>query len=395
MKRSLIVLSLLSLLSLTTLNCFAQKENTFQVNKEQKLDRQRLPLVADGPIKNVIFIIGDGTGLVQLTSGQYHLVGEDGLLHVQTMPVTGIVKTHAASNLITDSAAGATAFSCGIKTDNGKIAQLPDERNCRTILELAERSGLSTGLVSTSGVTHATPASYAAHVPSRRMEAMIAAQYLSSGADVILGGGLEYFIPSNEKGSSRDDNRDLVSEFEGLGYAFVQDLGELNATNSEKILGLFSDSGMPSENRTPTLAEMTSKAIEALSKNDEGFFLMVEGSQIDWGGHGNDTPYVLREVADFDAAIAEALDFAQHDGETLVIVTADHETGGMTLNGYNRDTHEVEIAWTTGSHTGVPIPVMAYGPHAIEFTGWLDNTEVGKKTARLLGLGELPIIIQE
>lgn len=392
MKRSLVVLVFISF---TTLNCFAQKENTFQVNKEQQVDRQRLPLVADGPIKNVIFIIGDGTGLVQLTSGQYHLVGEDGLLHVQTMPVTGIVKTHAASNLITDSAAGATAYSCGIKTDNGKIAQLPDERNCRTILELAERKGLSTGLVSTSGVTHATPASYASHVPSRRMEAMIAAQYLSSGTDVILGGGLEYFIPSNEKGSSREDNRDLISEFEGLGYTFVENKEELHAVNSEKILGLFSDSGMPSENRTPTLAEMTSKAIDALSKNEEGFFLMVEGSQIDWGGHGNDTPYVLREVADFDAAIAKALEFAQNDGETLVIVTADHETGGMTLNGYNRDSHEVDISWTTTSHTGVPIPLMAYGPHAVEFTGWLDNTEVGQKTARLLGLGELPIIIEE
>lgn len=392
MKRSLIIFALISI---TTLNCFAQKENTFAVKQNLELNRERLPLVEDGPIKNVIFIIGDGTGLVQLTSGQYHLVGENELLHVQTMPVTGIMQTHAASNLITDSAAGATAFSCGIKTDNGKIAQLPDERNCKTILELAEQKGLSTGLVSTSGVTHATPASYAAHVPSRRMEAMIAAQYLSSGTDVILGGGLEYFIPSNEKGSSREDNRNLVSEFGGLGYTFVENVEELNATDSEKILGLFSESGMPSENRTPTLAEMTSKAIDVLSKNDEGFFLMIEGSQIDWGGHGNDTPYVLREVADFDAAIAEALDFAQEDGETLVIVTADHETGGMTLNGYNRDNHEVEIAWTTGSHTGVPVPIMAYGPHAIQFTGWLDNTEVGIKTAALLGVGDLPIIIQE
>ncbi|MFV1884844.1 MAG: alkaline phosphatase [Balneola sp.] len=384
-----------SLLFLFTNNCIAQESNVVEVAPKPTVVNEKLPIVADGPIKNVIFIIGDGTGLVQLTSGQYALVGAEGLLHLQTMPVTGIVKTYSANGLITDSAAGATAYSCGVKTDNGKIAQLPDERHCKTVLELAEEKGLSTGIVATSTITHASPASYAAHVRSRGMQAEIAVDYLDSGLEVILGGGKEFFIPSSQDGSRREDDRNVIEDFENSGYEFVESVTDLKSSDSDKILGLFSLAGIPSEERTPTLAEMSSKAIEVLSQNEKGFFLMIEGSQIDWGGHENDVPYVLREVEDFDAAVKAALDFAKEDGETLVVLTADHETGGMTINSHYDRKDEVEIAWTTTGHTGVPVPLMAYGPHAIEFTGWLENTEVGQKVARLLGVGTLPQIIEE
>ncbi|MBO6524422.1 MAG: alkaline phosphatase [Balneolaceae bacterium] len=392
MKRSIYGTILLLILSV---NCTAQESNTIQVAVKPEVVNERLPLVEDRPIKNVIFIIGDGTGLVQLTSGQYKLVGAEGLLHLQTMPVTGIVKTYSSNGLITDSAAGATAYSCGVKTDNGKIAQLPDERECKTILELAEEKGLSTGIVSTSGVTHATPASYAAHVRARGMEEEIAVDYLEADMEVILGGGWEFFIPSGEEGSEREDNRNLINEFEEKGYEYVDSKMALESSESDKLLGLFSPGGMPSEDRTPTLAEMSSKAIEVLSQNEDGFFLMIEGSQIDWGGHGNDTEYVLREVKDFDAAIKRVLDFAVEDGETLVVLTADHETGGMAINSHYDRRDEVEIAWTTTGHTGVPVPLMAYGPHAIKFTGWQENTEVGIKVAELFGVGTLPQIIEE
>ncbi|GAB5408819.1 MAG: hypothetical protein BalsKO_11840 [Balneolaceae bacterium] len=383
-----------SILLLSTLNCKAQNADTIKVAPTPQSISERLPLVEDRPIKNVIFIIGDGTGLVQLTSGQYNLVGAEGLLHIQTMPVTGIVKTYSANSLITDSASGATAYSCGMKTDNGMIAQLPDGRNCKTILEMAEEKGLSTGLVSTSGVTHATPASYAAHVPSRGMQSEIAEHYLESGVEVILGGGTEYFTPSSESDSKREDNRNLINEFVEVGYEYVDTKSGLDASGDGKLLGLFSPSGMPSEDRIPTLAEMSDKAINTLSQNDAGFFLMIEGSQIDWGGHGNDTPYVLREVKDFDAAVEVALNFAKENGETLVVVTADHETGGMAINAPYGDLTRAEIAWTTGGHTGVPVPLMAYGPHAIEFTGWWENTEVGIKVAELLNVGSFPEIIE-
>ncbi len=392
MKASIFLSVILLALSV---NCTAQDSNTIQVAPKPEVVNERLPLVEDQAIKNVIFIIGDGTGLVQLTSGQYNLVGAEGLLHLQTMPVTGIVKTYSANGLITDSAAGATAYSCGVKTDNGKIAQLPDETDCKTILEMAEEKGLSTGIVSTSTVTHATPASYAAHVTSRGMQAEIAVDYLDSGAEVIMGGGKEFFISSSEDGSRREDSRNVIEDFEGSGYEYVESAAELKSSDSGKILGLFSLAGMPSEERTPTLAEMSSKAIDVLSQNEEGFFLMIEGSQIDWGGHENNVDYVLREVADFDAAVKVALDFAQENGETLVVLTADHETGGMTINSHYDRRDEVEIAWTTTGHTGVPVPLLAYGPHAIEFTGWQENTEVGIKVAELLGVGTLPHIIEE
>lgn len=371
------------------------EEEQVSVHTGDPIVPEKLPLIEDGPVKNVIFIIGDGTGLVQLTNGQYNMVGPAGRLHIQTLPVTGIVKTYSADNLITDSASGATAYSCGVKTNNGMIGQLPDGRKCKTILEMAEEKGLSSGIVATSTVTHATPASYASHIASRQRQAEIAEQYLDAGMEVILGGGYEYFIPSNVEGSSRNDNRDLTAEFKDMGYTYVRSADELMSMNTDRLLGLFSESGMPSESRAPSLAQMSEKAIEILSENEKGFFLMIEGSQIDWAGHANDAQYALREVKDFDAAVKTALDFAKQDGETLVVITADHETGGMTLQDSNADNSEITIAWTSGGHTGVPVPLMAYGPHAIEFTGWWENTEVGQKVAELTGWGVLPNISEE
>ncbi len=387
--------SLLIVLLITNTACGYQsaKVDSISVKTSNQLKPERLPLVEDGPIKNVIFIIGDGTGLAQLFTGQVNLAGPDGRLNIQRMPVTGLVNTHAANRLITDSAAGATAYSCGIKTNNGMIGQLPDNRACKTILELAEEQGKSTGLIATSTITHATPASYAAHIDSRSKQAEIAEQYLNSGVEVLLGGGSEYFVSQTNASSSRSDNRNLIAEFQAMEYDFVDNAEALKESDSGKILGLFSESGMPSENRTPTLNEMSEKALNVLNQNENGFFLMIEGSQIDWAGHGNDVAYALRELADFDAAVASVLEFAEADGETLVILTADHETGGMNiLSGSSEE--QLNIVWTTDYHTGIPVPVLAFGPHAIEFTGWFDNTEIGIKVAELAGLGILPQIIE-
>ena len=363
------------------------------VAAETTVKGPRLSLVADQPIKNVIFMIGDGTGIAQLYSGQLQEVGSDGYLHAQRLPITGIIKTHAEDNLITDSASAATAYSCGIKTNNGVIAQDSDGNECVTLMELAQQAGMKTGLVATSGVTHATPASFATHIDSRNKYSEIAEQMVESEVDVILGGGLEYFIPSDSAGSNREDQLNVLSSLRDQGYSVVLDRQAMIEEDSEQIFGLFSPSGMPSENRVPSLAEMTNKAVESLSSNENGFFLMVEGSQIDWGGHANETPYVVREVKDFDDAIGVVLTFAQENPGTLVIITADHETGGMTINGVNRENTMVDIAWTSTGHTGTPIPLMAYGPHAVEFSGWWDNTDIGKKVADLLGFENFPLIL--
>jgi alkaline phosphatase len=367
--------------------CIAQNDSKTIISvSESKETAPRLPIVNSTEVKNVIFMIGDGTGLAQISSGQLHLVGKEGLLNIQRLPVIGLVKTYATDNLITDSASGATAYSCGMKTNNRMIAMLPDSTSCKTILEHAEEKGMSTGLVATSGITHATPASYAAHVSDRGMQTQIAEQFLSSGVEVFLGGGTEYFIPQTEEGSKREDNRNLIQEFYSNGYTYVETAETMKSAKGDKLLGMFAPGGLTHADHEPTLAEMTTKALDMLAVNDNGFFLMVEGSQIDWGGHGNDAAYVMREVQSFDEAVGVVLDFAVENGETLVVITADHETGGMTMQrGLNNDT-EMEIAWTTGSHTGIPVPLMAYGPQSLQFSGWHENSEIGVMVALILGM---------
>ena len=368
------------------------KTETLEVTTSTLSKGERLKLVEDRHINKVIFMIGDGTGIAQLYSGQLHEVGPEGRMHVQRFPITGLIKTFAADNLITDSAAGATAYSCGIKTNNGVIAQDTNGNDCVTLLEFAQQKGMATGIVSTSGITHATPASFVSHIDSRSKYSQIAEQMVNTQVDVMLGGGYEYFIPMDSSGSSREDNLNLIPDLEQHGYTVVFTKDDMVSTESDKLVGLFSEGGMPSENRVPTLSEMSAKALEILDENEEGFFLMIEGSQIDWGGHGNDTPYVLREVQDFDAAVGTVLEYAENNPGTLVIVTADHETGGMTFNGANSEGNLMDIAWTTSGHTGTPIPLMAYGPYAVEFSGWWDNTEVGRKVADLLGFEDFPSI---
>jgi alkaline phosphatase len=362
------------------------KTERLEVAKENAT-KDILPLVEDRKIKNVILMIGDGTGLAQISSGQIAIAGPDGLLHMQTMPVTGFVKTHSSDNLITDSAAGATAYSCGLKTYNGAIGVTPKKMSCKTILELAEEQGLSTGLISTSSITHATPASFASHVVQRSMQEKIAEDFLDSGVEVFLGGGVKWFAPDQ-----RSDSLDLMGKFNNEGYEIVLNEDQLNITTSEKLLGLFAEDGLERNEGEPSSTTMVDKAIKILNKNDNGFFLMVEGSQIDWAGHGNNVEYLKREIKDFDEAVKEALEFAQNDGETLVVLTADHETGGMTMQRQVANGDSLEIFWTTDYHTGVPVPLMAYGPGATEFMGWRDNTYVGIKLAELLGLGELPVL---
>jgi alkaline phosphatase len=393
---SSIMKKVLALIAIVSISAACQPSNpetkdtsdVIAVQQTEMDSPEILPLVKSKKIKNVIMLIGDGTGLVQLTTGQYALVGKKGRLHIQTLPVTGFVRTYSSDNLITDSAAGATAYTCGLKTYNGAIGVNAEGKPCKTILELAEEKGLSTGLVATSSITHATPASFAAHVAKRSMQEDIAAQFLNSGVEVFLGGGVKWFSPEE-----RSDSLDLINRFKEKGYQVLLHDDELASSTSDRLLGLFAHDGFEREEGEPTTAAMTQKALDVLSKNEKGFFLMVEGSQIDWGGHANNADYVVREVADFDNAIKTALDFAQKDGETLVVITADHETGGMTLQKQKAKGDSLKIVWTTSHHTGTPIPLMAYGPQATEFMGWRQNTYVGQKIVELLGVGELPQLI--
>ncbi|MCW0482503.1 alkaline phosphatase [Gaoshiqia sediminis] len=320
--------------------------------------------------KNIIFMIGDGMGTAQVYAG---ITANGGHLFLDNFKHVGFSKTHSASNYITDSAAGGTALSSGYKTYNGAIGVDTDTIARPTMLEMAEGKGKATGLVSTSAITHATPASFIAHQPSRNMYEAIAADFLKTDIDVFIGGGYKHF-------TDRKDGRDLTVDLKAAGYQVLRDMNEIEKVKSGKLAGLTADEhNVPAPERGTMLPKATETAINILKKNKDGFFLMVEGSQIDWAGHQNNTIYMAEEVLDFDLAIGKALEFASKNKETLIVVTADHETGGMAITDGNFSSGMVKGSYTTGNHSAVMVPVFAFGPGAEQFTGIMDNTEVAKK----------------
>ncbi len=345
--------------------------------------------------QNIIFFIGDGMGVAQVSATSIRNSGADCYLTMEKMPITGLVKTHSAENLITDSAAAGTALASGYKTRNGMINVTPDSLKVQTIVQASQLAGKKTGVIATASITHATPAAMASHVYARGNQQAIAAQLLENKVQVLLGGGLRYFIADSAQGGIRADERNLVEEARNAGYTFVRSADELDAADSDYVLGLFALNALSGEAQEPSLAEMTQKALGLLDKNGNGFFLMVEGSQIDWEGHDNDAAGVYAQTLQFDAAVKVALDFAEKDGNTLVIVTADHETGGMAINGGQLDGEELRIAWTTGGHTGIMVPVFAYGSGCAKFSGVYDNTRIPLLFAEAFGIENFPRVLQE
>lgn len=340
--------------------------------------------------KNVILMIGDGMGLTQVSAAFFFGEKEPNFVR---FPYTGLSRTSSASHKITDSAAGATAFSCGIKTYNGAIGVDTTRQSVTTILERAAAQGVKAGLIATSSITHATPASFYAHAESRNEHENIAAQLVKSPVQFFAGSGQRYFL-------EREDSVNMLEVLAESGFemdtAAWQKPAQLKS--DQKYGFLIGDKSMPKvvEGRGEFLKEATEAALSHIGSAEEGFFLMVEGSQIDWGGHATDKEYVTSEVLDFDKAIGAALDFAEKDGNTLVIVTADHETGGFALS-----PRLVRLQWDydlldgqfyTGSdkvpsagHTATMVPVFAFGPGADAFTGVFQNNEIFHKLTGATG----------
>ena len=326
--------------------------------------------------KNIILLIGDGMGVAQVFSA---ITANKGETNMSQMPYVGFSQTQSADNYVTDSGAGGTALATGQRTYNGAIGVDVNKQPIPTILEISEKNGLATGLVSTSAITHATPASFIAHVPDRNKYEDIAADFLNVEIDVFIGGGRDFF-------TEREDERNLVDELKQKNYQVYNSLEDSKAVESGLLAILTSEKHNDVyPNRSNMLPDATHKAIQVLQKNKKGFFLMVEGSMIDWGGHANNTGYIVQETLDFDRAIGKALKFAASNKETLVIVTADHETGGMTIEGGSMSEGKVDANFTTGNHTAVMVPVFAYGAGAENFAGTYNNTEVFAKMKALFG----------
>lgn len=421
--------------------------------------------------RNLIVLIGDGMGPAQVSAARYYQQYVHGKPTLNLDPYyVGQATTYAdrgedggnvVSGIVTDSASAGTAFATGNKTYNAAISISNEDvaKPYASVIEAAELSGKSTGLVTTARVTHATPAVYASHVRSRDNENAIASQYLESGVDVLFGGGESFFTTKEEKGKRTD--KSLLPEFTSKGYKIVktaEDLKSLSAKDS-KVLGLFGSSHVAyvpdRSEETPDLAEMTSKALEILSSDQDGFVVMIEGGRIDHASHANDFPSTIQEVLDFDAAFKAAIDFAKKDGNTSVVVTADHETGGLSLSRDNiyelnvdlwdKQKHSSEtlvsalneaktisdvkkivadntwikdltdeeaqqildgdgssykreggynaviskrllVGWSGHGHSAVDVGIWAYGPITDKVKGQVDNTQIAKASAEIIGV---------
>jgi alkaline phosphatase len=250
----------------------------------------------------------------------------------------------------------------------------------RSILEIAEENGLATGLVSTSSITHATPASFIAHQSSRGSYEDIAMDFLKTDIDVFIGGGYDHF-------AKRKDKLNLTDSLKLRGYEVDTTLDKILRSTSLKLSGFTAPVHNPYrlKGRGDMLPQSSAKAIEILNKNKKGFFLMIEGSEIDFAGHANAADTLIDETLDFDKAVGAVLDFAKRDGHTLVVITADHETGGVTITGGDRQLHKVNLSFSTKDHTAVMVPVYAYGPGSQRFAGIYENTAIFQKMLESFG----------
>ena len=363
-------LSVVFTLSIILLACTPQKTVTYQPTANSA----KIPELGDGAFaQNIILLIGDGMGISQITAGMY---ANGNKLALEQFKKIGFHKNYAYDNLVTDSAAGATAFSCGVKTYNGAIGVGPDTLKRYTILEEAEDRGYMTGLVTSSTIVHATPASFIAHNRSRRNYEEIALDFLKTDIDLFIGGGNSFF-------SRRADERDLIGEMKNKGYYmsnyFDEELSDIDFKKHKKLGYLTADKDPLSVEQgrdyLPGAAQNAIDFMEHHCEDDQGFFLMIEGAQIDWGGHANKGNYIVSEMIDFDQVINTVLNYTKKHPETLVIVTADHETGGLAINN-GSSMNKLDMQFTSDYHTAQLIPVFASGPQSNLFTGFYENADI-------------------
>ena len=327
-------------------------------------------------VKNIIFMIGDGMGLEQLSTAW--IVNNRHLNITDNFPYVGLQWTYSASKLVTDSAAAGTALFTGSKTNNGMLAMSPDGQPLETLPEYAQSKGWKTGMSVVCRICDATPAAYAAHHANRDSLYSITSQMVDCGLDFISGGGLKWW-------ENRPDGRDLTAEVEAKGYTFVKDLESLKAVEEGPVIALTAYTELPPAlDRGTEHQEAVLKALELLDDNKKGFFLMVEGSCIDDWCHANKVGFAVEEILDFDRTVGAVLEWAAQDGETLVIVTADHSTGAMTLLGGNVEGQSVAVNYANTGHNGVALPVYAWGPGAEKFVGIYENTELSQMIKEII-----------
>lgn len=328
-------------------------------------------------VKNVILMIGDGMSLMHVYSAW---AANHGKLYLENAPVVGLSKTYCLDKMITDSGAGGTALASGKKTNYHSVGVDGNGNPAKSLVEYAKDKDMSSGVAVTCRLWDATPGDFCCHIVDRDNEDAVMADYVNTKADVVIGPGWSKMI-------NRPDGRNLFKELEAKGYQTPRSLDELDKINDGKVFCVTDsfDTQLPAL-RGDYLARASLKAIDIMDKNPNGFFLMIEGSQLDDYGHFNDIDLLMQEVHDFDRTVGAIFDWAAKDGETLVVVTADHETGGLTLVDGDINEGRIVCKFSTGSHSGTMVPVYAFGPGSENFTGIFENTDIPLRIMKLLNI---------
>lgn len=331
-------------------------------------------------VKNVILMIGDGMSLMHVYTAW---AANRGKLWLENAQATGLSKTWAVKKLVTDSGSGGTSLATGVKTVYHAVGVDPEGKTLTSLVDVAKELGKDAGMAVTCRLWDATPCDFCCHNIDRDKEEELVGDYPTSGVDFVFGGGAQKF-------TNRKDGRDIFKELQKKGYHVSRTLDDFFAYDkNSRIFAVPYDKDTPlPDERGDLLARASMKGISLMNQNKNGFFMMIEGSQLDDYGHFNQLDLLMKETLDFDQTVGEVMKWAAKDGETLVVVTADHETGGLTLVNGNKDEGRVECCFSTKDHSGAMVPVYAFGPGAENFTGIFENTDVFKKIKKLMTEGE-------
>lgn len=331
-------------------------------------------------VKNVILMIGDGMSLMHVYTAW---AANRGKLWLENAQATGLSKTWAVKKLVTDSGSGGTSLATGVKTVYHAVGVDPEGKPLTSLVDVAKELGKDAGMAVTCRLWDATPCDFCGHNIDRDKEEELVGDYPTSGVDFVFGGGAQKF-------TNRKDGRDIFKELQKKGYHVSRTLDDFFAYDkNSRIFAVPYDKDTPlPDERGDLLARASMKGISLMNQNKNGFFMMIEGSQLDDYGHFNQLDLLMKETLDFDQTVGEVMKWAAKDGETLVVVTADHETGGLTLVNGNKDEGRVECCFSSKDHTGAMVPVYAFGPGAENFTGIFENTDVFKKIKKLMTEGE-------
>mgnify|MGYP001819633960 CR=1 FL=1 len=343
----------------------------------------------DPDARNVILFIGDGMGVGHVSAASDLLSFPGGTLAMTDTPHVALVRSWVADNLAPDSASTGTAMATGFKTRKKAVGVLEDGRVVRNLFEVARDHGRTTGVITTSGVVDATPATFTVHVEWRDDYHEIFEKMLASDTDLLIGGDWTRF----SKAQKNPAYLDLLARAEELGqhhgYQVVREPSSM-ATAELPLLALFPPRPSGGNSHGPPLAATALRGIELLRENPGGFLLLIECEITDEFGHHNDIEEVMNGMRELNEAVAAVLEATDGNGDTLVVVTADHDTGSLAITDGDYEEGRATVRWATGDHSSQWLPLFAFGPGAERFVGVLDNTEVGRLIAEALGLGDFP-----